>query len=238
MFFSCSSKKDILYLQNISDNSNYEIKYQPYTLKVDDILKIEIKNLIPEISVNDKVSNLNNNTKDSMIYSGYQIDINGNIDFNQIGEIYAAGKTLIELKNFIKKELIDNGIYTNPVVDIKLLNSYFTIIGDVTKPGRYDFLENDLNILEAIGLAGDLNITGDRRNIKLIRNNENLSSVFSIDLTESDFVRNDGFQVFPGDIIVVNPNNTKIKNAGIIGNSGTLISLLSFLLSSIIVINN
>ena len=42
----------------------------------------------------------------------------------------------------------------------------------------------------------------------------------------------------PDDIIIVDPNSNRIKNAGIIGNSGTLLSLLSFLLSSIILITN
>ena len=61
--------------------------------------------------------------------------------------------------------------------------------------------------------------------------------VMNIDLTKSDFLTQELFQIMSGDIIVVNPNTSRVKNAGIIGNSGTLLSLLSFLLSSIIVIS-
>ena len=86
-------------------------------------------------------------------------------------------------------------------------------------------------------MAGDLTITGERTNIKLIRDVNNKTKVFNVDLTKSNFI-NEYFQIFSGDIIIVNPNRSRIKNAGIIGNSGTLLSLLSFILSSIIVITN
>ena len=95
-----------------------------------------------------------------------------------------------------------------------------------------------MNILEAIGMAGDLSITGKRNDIKLIRDIKGKKSIYSIDITGKEFLTSDKFQIMSGDIIIINPNTTRIKNAGVIGNSGTLLSLLSFLLTSIIVINN
>ena len=95
-----------------------------------------------------------------------------------------------------------------------------------------------MNILKAIGLSGDLTINGKRNDIKLIREIEGEQVVSSIDLTKSEFINAGSFQILSGDIIIVNPNSARVKNAGIIGNSGTLLSLLSFLLSSIIIINN
>ena len=87
-------------------------------------------------------------------------------------------------------------------------------------------------------MAGDLNITADRKDIKIIRENGNKKLIGSIDLTNSSYLNSDFYQIKSGDIIIVNPNYTRVKNAGIIGNSGTLISLLSFILTSIILINN
>ena len=95
-----------------------------------------------------------------------------------------------------------------------------------------------MNILEALALAGDLKINGERRNIKLIRDVNNRNVIYSVDLTKKDLFIDKSFQIYSGDIIIVNPNTNRIKNAGIIGNSGTLLSLLSFILSSIIVISN
>jgi len=108
----------------------------------------------------------------------------------------------------------------------------------VVKPGRYDYLKNNLNLLEAIGMAGDLTITGNRNDIKLIRRINGEEIISSVDLRSNILLNDKNFQILSGDIIIVNPNSTRVKNAGIIGNSGTLLSLLSFILSTIIVTNN
>lgn len=130
----------------------------------------------------------------------------------------------------------ESNILINPIVDVKVLNRNFTIIGEVKNPGKYYF-DEEINILQAIGMAGDLTITGKRDDIKMIRFYNNSRNIYNIDLTDSALLNQDFFQVYSGDILIVNPNTTKVKNAGIIGNSGTLLSLLSFLLSSIIIIN-
>ena len=87
-------------------------------------------------------------------------------------------------------------------------------------------------------MAGDLTINGDRKEIKILRDFDSKTKIFNIDITNANFIKNSGFQIISGDIIIVNPNSNRVKNAGIIGNSGTLLSLLSFILSSIIVISN
>ena len=117
------------------------------------------------------------------------------------------------------------------------MNARFTIIEKLTSC-RYDFINNNLNLLEAIGIAGDLTINGKRNDVSVIRNNGSENKIYKINLTNSDFLKSDVFQINSGDIIIVNPNTSRVKNAGIIGNSGTLLSLLSFLLSTIILTTN
>ena len=97
-------------------------------------------------------------------------------------------------------------------------------------------LENN-KYIEAIGISGDL-INGKRVDVKVIREIENLQTVISVNLTEPNIIMNDAFQVFPNDIIIVNPNTARVKSAGLIGNAGNLLSVLSFIMSSIIVISN
>ena len=145
---------------------------------------------------------------------------------------------MTEIRELVSKTIVNKGILSNPVVDVKLLNAHFTVLGEVSRPGKYDFLENNLNILEAIGIAGDLNINGNRKKIKVIRDTRGKKDIYFIDLTSDNILSNKNFQIFSGDIIIVDPNYNKIKSAGIIGNSGTLLSLLSFILSSVIVISN
>ena len=240
-FYSCSSKKNIIYLQDIKTNTNYSIDYEEYIIKPDDILKIEVNSEVPEAAlvVNPNAITNYNNNRESFLLNGYQVNSKGYINFPKIGKIQASGYSIREFRDSIEFKIKEEKlILKDPYIDVKLLNAHFTIIGEVHKPGKYDFLENNINILEAIGMAGDLTINGKRNDIKIIREVNSEKKITNIDLTSSNFISNkDKYQIFSGDIIIVNPNTSRIKNAGIIGNSGTLLSLLSFILSSIIVIS-
>ena len=152
--------------------------------------------------------------------------------------IYLKGLTLNEATKKIQKLLEEEEVLKNATVDIKFLNAYFTVLGEVNKPGRYSFLENNMDILQALGMAGDLTINGKRNDIRILSNKNDKIMINSVDLTSSKVLVSSNFQIFPGDIIIVNANSARVKNAGIVGNFGNLLSVLSFLLSSIILITN
>lgn len=234
---ACSSEKNILYLQE--KNDNISVQYKDYLLQTDDIIKVTFNGLKPSVALGYSNENLSTlpSTLDVMKLEGFQVNQDGFINIVGIGEVLVRGLSISDLMKKLKNTLITKGLLTEPSIDVKLLNASFTVIGDVAMPGRYNFLKNNLNIFEAIGMAGDLNITGQRDNIKLIRTIDNKKTIVNVDLTKLQSVNNN-FQIFSGDIILVNPNTTKIKTAGVIGNSGTLLSLLTFLLSSIILLTN
>tara|TARA_B100002052_G_C15822011_1_gene571010 strand:- start:135 stop:902 length:768 start_codon:yes stop_codon:yes gene_type:complete len=239
-FSGCSTKKDINYISDFNRTSDFNYEYQEYKIKVDDILKIDVNSKNPEASIefNPRALNTSMSTnKTSLLYNGYIVNSQGEIIFPVFGRIYVKNKTVDEIRQMIYNLIKNGGYLKEPSVDVKLLNTSFTILGEVASPGRYEYTENNMNIFKAIGMAGDLTITGERKNIKIIRDLDGEREVKEIDLTSSDVFKNKYFQIQSGDIIIVNPNNARVKNAGIIGNAGTLLSLLSFLLSSIIVIN-
>lgn len=240
MIVSCSSKKDILFVQDLKDSQTFSIDFNEYEIKVDDILKIDVfaENSTLTLEFNRNNQNFNAQTKESMVLNGYQVNPLGYINFPSVGKLKVEGLTVSQITKLIYESIVNNGFLLNPTVDVKVINSYFTILGEVNRPGRYDFIKNNMDIIQAIAMAGDLTINGQRKNIKIIRNYGDKKSVSTIDLTKSDFFTSKNFQIFSGDIIIVDPNSTRVKNAGIIGNSGTLLSLLSFLLSSFIVMNN
>jgi len=237
--FSCSSNKNIIYMQDLDSNKDYSSKFDLYLVKVDDILKIDVNAETPETALIFNPNALNPNfNKDALIYNGYQVNSDGFINFPSLGKIKVEGKNIDEIRDYIYTTIRDKGVLVDPSVDVKLLNTHFIVLGEVNSPGRYEYIKNNLNLLEAIGMASDLTINGKRDDIKIIRTINGMRSVRSVDLTKSDFLNSKSFQIMSGDIIIVNPNKTKVKQAGIIGNSGTLLSLLSFILSSIIVISN
>jgi len=238
--FSCSTKKDIILFQDFNSNDSISNIYDQYKLKVDDILKIEIKTEMPDDEIlKSTTPNIyaNQSSDISFQYYGYQIDANGFINFVPLGKIYVKGYTISEISDIISNKIIDSGILIKPVVDIKLINSNVTVLGEVNNPGSHKFIQSNFNILEAIGLSGGLTINAKRDDVRIIREINNERIVLKIDLT-NNIINDPHYQILPGDIIIVNPNSARVKNAGIIGNSGTLLSLLSFILSSIIVISN
>ena len=236
---SCSSKKDILYLQGTDKYISSEINYKNHIIKIDDILRVKVITIDSDAANQFNLGSdvMGGNNKELMKLNGYIVDNEGNINFPIIGKVMLAGKTINQARSIIYNLILDSGYLKNHTVDVKLLNAHFTVLGEVNKPGTFEYIENNMNILKAIGYAGDLTITAKRNEIKLIREINNKNEIFDIDISKSDLIHSDFFQIYSGDIIIVEPNSTRIKNAGIIGNSGTLISLLSFLLSSIIIIN-
>ena len=125
IFSSCSTKKDILYIQDFDKNESIPINYLEYKLKVDDILKISITTEIPEAALVFDSNAINpniSNTKDALLFSGFQISPDGFIYFQNLGEIKAIGLTLNELRESLYNKIVESQLLTNPSIDIKILN--------------------------------------------------------------------------------------------------------------------
>ena len=93
-------------------------------------------------------------------------------------------------------------------------------------------------VINECRLAGDLNITGVRKTIKVIRLENNKQLVGEIDLTQKNWMNSPFYFIKPNDVIVVDPNTAKVKSAGIIGNAGTLLGTISVILSSFLIIRS
>jgi len=235
---SCSSKKDILLIQDSNPAANYNTKFEEIKIQPDDILKIKISSKAVDIAslYNSQKSLVQGQSIFGYQVEGYLVDSNGFVNIPTLDPVLVSGLTINQASSKIKSILKEEDLLKNATVDIKILNAYFTVIGEVNVPGRYSFLENNMNILQAIGIAGDLTINGKRDDIKVISKRNGKMIVNSIDLTSSLLLESKSFQVFPGDIIIVNANTARVKNAGIVGNFGNLLSVMSFILTSIILI--
>ena len=224
---SCATKKDVLFIQDLDESDISNVKYNEIIIQEDDILKIQVTSQSPELTQLFNISaTINANALENYQLNGYLVNAEGFISFPLLGSIKVKGLTLNQISKLIATSLVTNGELLNPTVDVKIVNAYFTILGEVNKPGRYSFIKNNMDILQAIGIAGDLTINGQRKNVKILRRLNDKLKVSSVDLTSSDFFASPNFQIIPGDIIIVDPNNSRVKNAGIIGNAGNLLSVL------------
>tara|TARA_Y100001933_G_C18904373_1_gene523887 strand:- start:399 stop:1103 length:705 start_codon:yes stop_codon:yes gene_type:complete len=230
------NKKDLYYFQDI-DNLSFENSYEYLKIQPGDILDIQIKAINPEsVLIFQKQSALiqQNIQFQNRAIDGYLVGDDNSINLPLIGSISTFGLNTSSLSDEIVKKLIP--YIKDPSVNVRILNFRVSVLGEVNRPGTYTFLEERVSIPQALGQAGDLTINGDRNNVLLIRDLDGNKSSEFIDLTKSDFVKSSNYYLKQNDILYIRPNNAKIKSAGLVGNTNTLVSILSLAVSLFIVI--
>ena len=238
---SCVSKKEILYMQDLDSYSPIEISYNDNTFQVDDILNINVTALIPEtvFPFNKNLNDLQqSSTLDMLRLEGYLVSQNKTINFPVLGTISVAGKTTSALEVDLKERLESGGYLIDPTVTVRLLNAKVTILGEVKNPGTFTFTENNMSFLQVLGLAGDLTINGNREDVIIIRNVDGIQTASHINLTSADWLSGNNQNIKPNDVILVNPNESKVKSAGFIGNASVVLAMASIILSSIVILTN
>lgn len=240
-FQSCAFKKDILYFQDITQINGKLIDREESLVQSNDILQITVSTLVPEAAspYNSFASRNTNNTVNSLDVlklQGYLVNSAGSIEFPILGSILVKDKSIVAIEQELKSKLINGGHLVNPTVLVRVINAKVTLLGEVNKPGTYSFFEPSLSIPQALGYAGDLTINGNRKEVVLIRESNGIRTIKKINLTQSDWMSDPQLQLRQNDILVVNPNIQKIKTAGLVGNTGTILTIASLLLSSIILI--
>lgn len=231
---SCASRKDILYMQDAMQQANSKVNYASANIQPNDILKITVESTIPEAAIPyNKTNALGTQPQNLQVLQldGYLVSVENTIKFPVLGEISTANKTTKALEEEIKEQLTSGGHLVNPTVNVRLINAKVTILGEVNKPGTYSFTEQNITILQALGYAGDLTINGKRDDILVTREVDGVRKISHIDLTSSSFMDSEFYFIKPNDNIIVNPNDTKVKTAGFVGNVGTILTIASLALS-------
>ena len=228
-------------MQDIDVYNPMDISYSLNTLQVDDILNIYVGALIPEAAIpfNKNTNSLQQNSNiDILKLEGYLVSKNKSINFPVLGELSVAGKTTVDLEKDLKERLETGGYLIDPIVTVRLLNAKVTILGEVNSPGTFNFTENNMSFLQALGLAGDLTINGNREDVIIIRNVDGIQTASHINFTSSDWLNGKNQNIKTNDVIVVNPNEAMVKSAGYIGNASVVLAMASIILSSIVILTN
>ncbi|MDO9137013.1 MAG: polysaccharide biosynthesis/export family protein, partial [Lutibacter sp.] len=164
----------------------------------------------------------------------YLVNSDGDINFPVLGKIKVEGFTIKEITSHLTEAL---AVYIkNPIVNIRLTNFKVTVLGEVQKPGTYPVPNERISILEAIGLAGDLTIQGKRKNMVLIREQNGKRTFIDIDLTNKEILNSPYFYLAQNDVLIVEPNKTKINSSAVGPNIGVIFASISTLISIIVLI--
>lgn len=200
---ACNTYKNIPYFQNVDRSNTVNEKidnYSPLTIQKQDILGIMVTSLNPDAWKDDTAKP-----------NGYLVDMDGNIQLPLIGSIKAEGLTTNELHQQIEAKLTT--YLKEPSVNVRIINFKISVIGDVAHPNVYQIPNERVTVPEALGLAGDLNITGIRNNVLLIREVNGNRQFINIDLTTADLFKSPYYYLKNNDVIYVQPDKTK-SNSG------------------------
>lgn len=215
---SCTTKKAMLYLQDLDKYSNSTLNYAATKIQPNDILKVSISDLNPLVAA---PFNLNSGssageTVEMMKLSGYLVTPQGNITMPILNEVKVGGLTPYNAEIKIKERLINEGYLVNPTVMVRVLNNKFTILGEVNSPGVKPFSEESISFLDAIAFGGDLTYSAIRKDVKLIREVDGKRVVYHIDLTTTSWMSNPEYRIRQNDVIVITPNKLKVNSGGLI----------------------
>tara|TARA_Y200000002_G_C22654447_1_gene652835 strand:+ start:765 stop:1538 length:774 start_codon:yes stop_codon:yes gene_type:complete len=241
---ACSTKNQIIYLKDSNKYDTFsKINHLVHKnfIMPGDILKIDVQTVVPEAALPyNKIFNfpISNPNVDLLKLEGYRVDDFSMINFPVLGKINVEGLSESDLESKITSLLLDGNHLTNPTVKVRLLNSKFTVLGEVRNPGTFSYFDQNLNIFQALGFAGDLTIDGKRKDIKLIREENGIREIYNIELTQTELLNRPIYYIRNNDVIIVNPSFNKVKSAGFIGSPASIASIASLLLSITLLITN
>ena len=156
----------------------------------------------------------------SQAVSGYTVDESGDIDFPVLGKIHVEGLTRPELATCIKEALVSRDLVKEPVVTVEFMNLTVSVMGEVNRPGRYAIEKDKLTLLDALSMAGDLTIYGNRENVKVLRLVDGQQVSFKVNLCDAQSVFSSPvYFVQQDDLIYIEPNEMRARQSTVNGNN-------------------
>ena len=248
-FFSCmTAPKSVVYFQDLDKyqqnirRGNNSAAYEPIIKKYDELLITVSAPVLDQESV--AQFNLpmtafltpgETNVQQSASIQTYIVNSDGTINYPVIGRILLAGLTKSQAIAQIQKSVSD--YVKDPVITLKIISFQITVLGEVLKPGPITVSQEKISILDAIGAANDLTIYGDRKNVLLVRENDDSTFTYNrFDLTSSDLFSSPYYYLQQNDKIIVEPNKTRQLESKYGPADGYKLSVYSMVFSALSII--
>jgi len=214
---SCTTSKQIVYMQDIDEVALKEIttRYEA-KIKKDDLLAIVVSGPDKQVVMPYNLT-LSDYTTGTGAYNpeqstlSYLVDSNGDINFPILGKIHVEGMTRSQLVEYLTKRISED--VKDPIVYVSFKNYRITVLGEVRNPGTYQMNSEKITIFEALGKAGDLNLTANRDGIVLIREVNGVNTYFKIDLKTAEVMNKDYFYMQQNDVLYVSPSSKRVSAA-------------------------
>lgn len=225
LFSSCAEQRNLVYFDDIQQSSAYQQAitnaHEP-KIQVGDIMGITVSTLDPTSNAlfntgaviqgtNAQLSSTNAAGSTNLGKEGYLVGNDGNINFPVIGKINLQGLTLTEAHEKMRNEISE--YVKEPIVNVRYLNFKVTVIGEVTAPTTFTVDNEKINVLEALGRAGDMTPFGMRENVLVIREVDGKRQMARLNLNSSSAFQSPYFYLQQNDIVYVEPSEMKGRQA-------------------------
>ncbi|GHT31632.1 polysaccharide biosynthesis protein [Bacteroidia bacterium] len=239
---SCGAPKDVVYFQGLDSltpeqmaqmNQNYSSR-----ISTDDLLTITVTAwdasvvtpFNPPVWSYASQGDVAVNTSAQQLHT-YLVDSDGNINFPVLGKVHVAGLSKQELT--VKMQGLIDHYVKDPLVNVQIVNYKVTVLGDVARPGSLTIRNERVTIIEAIGSMGDLNINANRKNILVVRDNNGMKEHGRVDITDPAIFASPYYYLRQNDLVYVEPNKVKQKNARYSQGESFNVSIVSAIISGI-----
>ncbi len=251
LLLSCKSYKNVPYFKDIPDSlqgtyTHPAAAFRDVTIQPDDIIQVSIQTIDPQINQQLAAgSGTNYTTQPSATnapvtavaaVNGYRVSQDGYIEMPLTGRLRVAGLTTEQARDSVRGRA--SIYYKMPVVNVRFANFQVTVLGEVVRPATYVVPNERVDVLQALGMAGDLTIYGKRENVMVIREESGRKTFARLNLNSSDIFQSPYFQLQQRDIVYVEPSKSKAASTDVaqtrtIALLGTFTSLLIVLFSRI-----
>lgn len=241
---SCGSQKDLAYFQDAQTGALDTAVGKLNTIRTGDVLMISVSSSTPELAIpynlfsarsqiasTTAAANSSSRVISNVTYEGYTVDSEGCINFPVLGKIKVEGLTREQLAKQLQDTL--QSVMPDPVVTVTFVNFFVTVIGEVARPGTYNFPGDRLTLLEAIGFAGDLTVYGERSKVMVIREENGERHVEILNLKSKDIFTSPYFYLKQNDVVYVEPVGAKAKSVSTFTTYFPIITSLASLGTSI-----
>ncbi len=249
VFSSCITSRKINYLQkpdfmipSYKDTTTYE----DYLLKPGDRLYVKIystdekTNMLFNGSEQTSMIVLSTGGQSSMmdLYT-YLVLNDGNVIFPMLGKVHLEGLTVRDATSKLEKEIAP--YYKFSTVEMKIIARYFSVIGG-GRAGYFPIPREKINIFQALALAGNIDVYGDRSRLRIIRETVNGTEIKMFDVRSKDIIHSEFFYVEPNDVIYIQSVDEQFYSVtnltSLFGTILSTISLGTIVFSSLFNINN
>lgn len=203
-----------------------------------DLITITVSTSDPEVAIPFNLTvptTINNNssltTTSQPTLQRYLVDNDGSVSFPVLGELKVGGLTKSEAEKMIIERLKPY-LKETPIVSVRMTNYNIAVLGEVVKPGTFTIDNEKVTIFEALAMAGDMTIYGQRADVKLIRENaKGERKVIELNINDANIINSPYYHLQQNDVIYVTPNQHKAKTSAITSSTTIWFTVVSTVVS-------